>query len=188
MITEKAVELIIVGLPLSMSGRYSESCFRAISFAEKVLKLSGKTVLMIDETLTTDISRQYYQLSPGKFRKVKDSLSAMRILERYLRGTRSYPLRESFPESNLTELKIPENMSILIYEPVSPQILTEIGKFNPKSVEVFTTDPQIALKVNRKGFIPKNLETDLELPRYDIMVLKNTAIPCNIESDRIVFY
>jgi putative Holliday junction resolvase len=41
---EKKVEIVVIGLPISMSGRFSESTMRAVSFAEKVKNIySGQS-------------------------------------------------------------------------------------------------------------------------------------------------
>lgn len=188
LISEKNIDLIVIGIPFSMSGRYSESTFRAVSFAEKVLMFSQKPVVMVDETLSTNTARNNYQFSSEKFKKVKDSLSAMVILERYIRGEHSYHLHPDFPEFRLQGVESVKEKNVLIYEPASPYIVDVIKGLQPKTIEVFTKDPHIALKTRSKGFKPKNLVIDLELDRYDIVVLKNDAIPCSIESDSTIYY
>ncbi len=71
----KNIDIFVVGLPLSMSGRYSEQTFKAVRFAERLYGEFGREVYMIDERLSSVIF---------KGRKDVDRLSAAEIFNRFI--------------------------------------------------------------------------------------------------------
>ena len=87
LVIEWAVTDIVVGLPLHMDGQESPSSKKARVFAEKLQALTGRTVHVWDERLTTDEARQQL-IQEGKTRKklkeAVDARSAQIILRSFL--------------------------------------------------------------------------------------------------------
>jgi RNAse H-fold protein YqgF len=87
--------LIIVGDPLSMSGKTSETTNRYRDFAARLKqRLEGREVILRDERLSTAaVERTARQsgVTTKKLKKVKDSLSAQWVLQGYLEGRRHGP-------------------------------------------------------------------------------------------------
>ncbi|MEG1501014.1 MAG: Holliday junction resolvase RuvX [Clostridiales bacterium] len=93
-IQEKAVDAIVVGLPLHMDGNEGESSLRARELAEALAEKSGKKIIYRDERLSTvaaekillqgDVSRQ-------KRKKVIDKMAAVYILQGYLDYLANHP-------------------------------------------------------------------------------------------------
>lgn len=69
------IDCFVVGLPLSMSGRYSQQTFKAIEFAEKLNRRFKKRVYLIDERLTSSIFKN---------RENIDGLCAAEIFEKFV--------------------------------------------------------------------------------------------------------
>jgi len=85
-LTRYDASTVVVGMPLSMSGRYSRQTFECIAFAEKIKKKFRKEVFLVDERLS---SRMF------QGRENVDGLSAAEIFERFVaHGTGIYQLRE----------------------------------------------------------------------------------------------
>ena len=80
-------EMIVVGLPKNMDGPKGVSAVRAENFAEKLRELTGISVQMWDERMTTVTAIGYLNETDvrGKKRKaVVDSVSAVIILQNFL--------------------------------------------------------------------------------------------------------
>jgi putative Holliday junction resolvase len=85
---EHNVEGFVVGLPLNMDGSMSEGARWAVSFAEKLRKCTGLSVVTRDERLTTQEALRFMleaDLSRKRRKRVVDQSSAALILEGYLR-------------------------------------------------------------------------------------------------------
>ncbi|WP_175420088.1 Holliday junction resolvase RuvX [Marinitoga sp. 1154] len=82
----KDKDIFVVGLPISMSGRYSKQTFETIDFCLKLKNNFNTDVVLMDERLTT---RQSYSLTKNflnskKAKKAKDQNSALFILQMFL--------------------------------------------------------------------------------------------------------
>ena len=80
---------LVVGLPRNMDGSKGESAQRAEAFAEQLRELTGLSVALWDERLTTMSAIGYLNETNvrGKKRKaVVDTVSATIILEDYLKS------------------------------------------------------------------------------------------------------
>ncbi|WP_082128462.1 Holliday junction resolvase RuvX [Kosmotoga pacifica] len=168
-IKEKAVEQIVVGLPISMSGRYSNSSMKAVAFAEKIKKITSLPVFMVDERLSTAFANNIMKLS-GMDRKLEDAVSAADILDRYLKSpSMSYEIKEAFPTCVVDTSKL-SGYSVLIYAPPSPYI-KGLEALECKCLDIFCEHPQIYLHLKSKGFLPKNLRDEIDFSCYDIIVI-----------------
>jgi putative Holliday junction resolvase len=81
------VGCVVVGLPLHMDGSVGEMAKEATRFAEHVQHATHLPVELIDERLTTAEAEKALleaNTSRGKRRELRDSLSAVLILQRYL--------------------------------------------------------------------------------------------------------
>ncbi len=90
-VTERKVELIVVGLPKNMDGSEGESAQSARAFAQKLKELTGIDVKMQDERGTTITAHNYLNETNtrGKKRKsVVDSVAATIILQNFLDSRR----------------------------------------------------------------------------------------------------
>ena len=81
------IEAFVLGLPLHLSGSESEMSLRARSFMERLKEITGKTVHLIDERLTSKAAEN--MLREGNMKRkqrteVVDTLSAALILQTYL--------------------------------------------------------------------------------------------------------
>jgi len=97
-IAERAVERIVVGLPLRMSGATGPEAQAAKNFAAKLADASGLPVDTIDERLTTAEAERALRatgISPAKRRKAVDSIAATIILRTYLAQRQSAAERET---------------------------------------------------------------------------------------------
>jgi len=78
---------IVVGLPISMSGKESEKTVEVREFAEQLKSRAGVPVVFWDERLTTREAERLLidsDMSREKRRKLKDKMAAQLILQGYL--------------------------------------------------------------------------------------------------------
>jgi putative Holliday junction resolvase len=82
LVREREVERVVVGLPLSLSGRDTEQTREAREFARRLARRLGEHVPieMHDERFTTKLARQV----PGEPRSSEDSRAAAHLLEGWL--------------------------------------------------------------------------------------------------------
>lgn len=88
---EHGAGALVVGLPRNMDGSKGESAERAEAFAEQLRTLTGLSVSLWDERLTTVSAIGYLNETNvrGKKRKaIVDTVSATIILEDYLKSRR----------------------------------------------------------------------------------------------------
>ena len=87
LVSEYSVSLIIVGLPVSLSGEEGPMARRARDFAAEVSDLTGVTVEMCDERFTTTEAERVL-LEAGtrrdRRREVRDKVAAAVLLQGYL--------------------------------------------------------------------------------------------------------
>ena len=84
---EREAELVVVGLPVNMSGREGPAAAAAREFAAKLSEATGLPVEMHDERLSTEQAARQLRsssLSGSKRRGMIDSQSAVVILRSYL--------------------------------------------------------------------------------------------------------
>jgi putative Holliday junction resolvase len=92
MVKEHAVTAIVVGYPLSLSGRKGEAADHADKFAQALRGFLGLPVFLQDERLTTvDAERRLSEarIRGRKRRRVVDQTAATLILQAYLDRLRS---------------------------------------------------------------------------------------------------
>lgn len=89
MAEQHGASALVVGLPRNMDGSKGESALRAEAFADQLRELTGLSVSMWDERLTTMSAIGYLNETNvrGKKRKaIVDTVSATIILEDYLKS------------------------------------------------------------------------------------------------------
>lgn len=89
---EKGASKIVVGLPINMDGTLGFRAQACEEFAEKLKEFSGIETALFDERLTTVYAHKALNMTNtrGKKRKqVVDALSAVVILEDYLRSQKN---------------------------------------------------------------------------------------------------
>lgn len=86
-ISEYAVEEIVIGLPINMNGTYGEAAEKSIDFSEKLKKETSVKIKLWDERLSTREAESVLieaSLTRRKRRKFIDRLAAQIILQGYL--------------------------------------------------------------------------------------------------------
>jgi len=173
LIKEKFVEIIVIGLPLSMSGKYSNSSLKAIAFAEKIKKMTDLPVFMVDERLSSVFANTIIKLS-GTKKAMEDAVSAADILDRYIRNpSMGYEIKGRLQGCKVEPDQL-FNHAVLLYNPPSP-LIDGIEKIDCRTLDIYCEHPQVYLHLKSKGFLPKNLRDELDFSCYDIIVIdKNT--------------
>jgi putative pre-16S rRNA nuclease len=90
LVHEHGVRLIVVGLPVSLSGEEGPSAVAARSFAESVAAETGVPVVLQDERFTTVTAEGALiegGVSRGERRNVRDKVAAAVMLQSYLDGS-----------------------------------------------------------------------------------------------------
>lgn len=89
---ERGAEVIVLGLPRTLSGGISERTYRTLQFRSMVEKRTGLPVIMWDERLTTvaaDRTMSETEVRGGERKEYVDEIAAMLILQGYLDSVRS---------------------------------------------------------------------------------------------------
>jgi len=92
LVAEREVGCIVVGLPLSMSGRAGEAAARARAFGERVAARTGVRVVYFDERWTSREAERVLRDADVKARRRKgkiDPIAAALILSAWLARERS---------------------------------------------------------------------------------------------------
>ena len=90
LIRERAVERIVVGLPLTADGREGEMAQKARRFAERLVEAFALPVHLVDERYSSQEADAWLRIAnrrPGRRRKPKgerDEIAAELILQQYL--------------------------------------------------------------------------------------------------------
>ncbi len=87
LVTERRATLIVVGLPISLSGHEGESARAARAFAQELGSRTGLPVEFADERFTTSSAEQLLVASNVRRRKrrsVVDAMAATLMLQNYL--------------------------------------------------------------------------------------------------------
>jgi putative Holliday junction resolvase len=93
-LAERAVSLIVIGLPLNMDGTEGPSARAARAFAEHLGSATGLPVEMFDERLTSfEAEERLREASASRASKkaARDAMAATVILEGWLEGRRAQP-------------------------------------------------------------------------------------------------
>jgi putative Holliday junction resolvase len=96
LVREHDPALIVLGLPLHLSGRESEGSRRSREFAKVLHQRLGLEVVLVDESLTTRDAEDVLieaDLSRKKRKKVIDGLAAAFILQSYLNELHEAPAK-----------------------------------------------------------------------------------------------
>jgi putative Holliday junction resolvase len=91
LVSERKVARIVLGLPLNMDGSCGEMTKETLSFAETIRECTHLPVVTFDERLTSiEAERVLVQadLSRKRRKNLRDSLSAVLILQGYLESQR----------------------------------------------------------------------------------------------------
>ena len=110
-IEEKQARLVVVGLPLKMSGEVGEKAREAMEFAEKLRERSGVAVSLWDERLTTKQAERSMlegDLSRKKRKRRRDVIAAQLILQSFL-DTQAHSTRTCEGTANGTPSSAPRN-------------------------------------------------------------------------------
>ena len=97
---ERAVSLIVVGLPLNMDGSEGPSARAALSFAEHLGSATNLPVEMFDERLTSFEAEERLReaaASPAAKKTARDAVAAAIILEGWLENRRRNRIGDESP-------------------------------------------------------------------------------------------
>ncbi|MFN6991455.1 MAG: Holliday junction resolvase RuvX [Fervidobacterium sp.] len=172
--------IVILGLPLSMSGNYSSQTFEVVRLALK-LKEMKKEVLLIDERLTTKMAKTYEK-------KEDDRFSAEQLLLEYIQSPqRAIPLKKCVIEdiekrilngNSVLNALIDSDFAILIDVPYHNyfKIKNGIGlSNNPYSAYTIFTNGFFVYRV-MKDFVERITSMISELNRMpDYIIINKTS-------------
>jgi len=151
-------DLVLVGLPVSLNGRFSHAVERTVRQIERQVAPHVKRIAMIDERYTSKMVEQRMKPQDRRRKGRIDALSAFTILEEYLRGTpKIWWYRENLA---LEKLKLRSIFTkILVWE--LPLIVE--CESDARNVEVFyfASHPQVFVELKRLGKKVTNREEDL---------------------------
>ncbi|KAF2955260.1 Holliday junction resolvase RuvX [Marinitoga sp. 38H-ov] len=174
----KDEDIFVVGLPISMSGRYSKQTYETIEFSINLKKIFNSKVFLIDERLTTQQSYSLTKsfLNSKKAKKAKDQNSALFILQRFLNNQN---LAIELIEKKEYKLENIDSNSILI----NNLIIKNSNIYN--KADILAIDPYIFwwyYKRNKTSTALKedlNYEYDFIISNDDINIKYNNLIKLN---------
>jgi len=91
LVTERNIQTIVVGLPLTSAGQELALATKARIFADKVAHRLGVDVVMWDERYSTQEADRWLKESRGSSREDRDALAAEIILQNYLDSLAATP-------------------------------------------------------------------------------------------------
>ncbi|WP_156105036.1 RuvX/YqgF family protein [Thermotoga sp. Mc24] len=142
---------IIFGLPLSMSGRYTQQTFKTVAVAFKFSK--EYETYLCDERLTTKIGE--------RISKRDDAVSAALIFQSFSENPSACEkITDPRRKVNLTLEKT--DGEVLLYEFPDPSLDIEA-----REVDVVTKNPVLAYFYSKKGYF---VERELREKKYDLIV------------------
>jgi len=146
-------DLIVFGLPISMSGRYSKQSFLSIDEAIRVKESIGCKIYFVDERLTTSslYSEVRGEVSYKKVKKAKDQNSSVLILSNFIQSPEN---AIALAEKEVYNLKkdFSSYKDILIWDiPIN-------NKF--ENFSIFAKDPWIFWYYYKKGYESTTLISD----------------------------
>ncbi|WP_103927224.1 RuvX/YqgF family protein [Petrotoga sp. SL27] len=155
-------DLIVFGLPISMSGRYSKQSFLSIDEAIRVKESIGCKIYFVDERLTTSslYSEVRGEVSYKKVKKAKDQNSSVLILSNFIQSPEN---AIALAEKEVYNLKkdFSSYKDILIWDiPIN-------NKF--ENFSIFAKDPWIFWYYYKKGYESTTLISDLK-DYYDLII------------------
>lgn len=167
---------IIIGLPYSMSGRFSTQTFNVIKSAVNLKNQLKCDIHLVDERLT---SRALYSETKGKvsskkIKQNKDMNSSVLILNSYLNNSNYIDLK--IKEIHNIDLSI-ENKQVLVY---NVGIKNELNN----NIDLYIKDPYLFYYYFKRGIKSTTILNDLK-KEYDVL-LKNKNEECNIKSNQII--
>ncbi len=177
LVRDRNPDIIVVGLPLAKSGRFTESTGKATAFAENVRKLLKTDVCMIDERLTTRAARSKSCMSGRQFKEARDALSALEIVNSYLANPEtSIPIRLSFPECRIEDLSgtLPERT--LVWCPPTFSLVEMLFEKGIQHIELYSENPQILLRASRAEIFAVNVKCEIDYARYDAILLQKETL------------
>lgn len=162
--------ILVFGLPISLSGRYSHQTFLTIETALRIKNKTGCQIFLVDERLTT--SSLYNELKGNvpfkKIKKAKDQNSSVLILNTFLENPQiAVELREKPIYKIECDLSIYNN--ILIFDVPISNILE---KTKNENLTLFTQDPWIFWFYYKQGLKSTSLTSDLQNDYELIISLK----------------
>ena len=146
--------IVVIGLPLSASGRYSEQTFKTIRFAFELSKYFK--VYMIDERFTSKIASRINT-------KKKDAISAYLIFETYVCNPKISVELKNPTQRVDKKISIPPEAEVLLHEFPDPDFLQR-----RENVSVVTKNPFLAYKYHVKGFYVERYLKDVG--KFDIIL------------------
>ncbi|WP_101510275.1 RuvX/YqgF family protein [Thermotoga sp. KOL6] len=160
-------EKIAFGLPLSMSGRYSQQTFKTIQVAIKFSK--EYETYLCDERLTTKIAT--------KISKRDDAVSAALIFQLFVENPLSCVKVEDRREKVDITVGNAVYERVLLYEFPDPSLRIEA-----KEIYVVTRDPVLAYFYYEKGYF---VERSIPNKKYDLVLSgKNCGELVNYTTER----
>ncbi len=149
--------IVALGLPVSMSSRFSEQTFKTVDFALKLKEKFGVKIYLIDERLTTSMvySTMKNVRSTKEYKNSKDENSSVLILSSFFSNEKSYS--ELVP-GKVFDIGIVEKDNLMVYNTA-----VSVSSLKGKTVDIFTTDPWIFWYYFKNGFKSTTKETDLKV-------------------------
>lgn len=166
----KEGDLFVIGLPISMSGRYSTQTYETIDFSIQIKELFQTDVFLIDERLTTQQSYALTKnfLNSKKAKKCKDQNSALLILQRFLSNPKIALNLEKKPVYKIKDI---DSNSVLINN-----VIIKNSKIYNKA-DILTEDPYIFWWYFKRNKKSTTLLNDLNT-EYDVLISEK-EIPIN---------
>lgn len=149
--------VVALGLPISMSSRFSEQTFKTVDFALKLKEKFGAKIYLIDERLTTSMvySTMKNARSTKGYKNSKDENSSVLILSSFFSNEKGYS--ELVP-GKVFDIGIVEKDNLMVYNTA-----VSVSSLKGKTVDIFTTDPWIFWYYFKNGFKSTTKETDLKV-------------------------
>ncbi|MBP7236821.1 MAG: Holliday junction resolvase RuvX [Petrotogaceae bacterium] len=154
--------IVAVGLPVSMSSRFSEQTFKTVDFALKLREKFGARIYLIDERLTTSMvySSMKNTRSTKGYKDSKDQNSSVLILSSFFSNEKGY---SELISGKVFDIGAIEKDNLMVYNTA-----VSVSSLKGKTVDIFTTDPWIFWYYFKNGFKSTTLEADLKTS-YDII-------------------
>lgn len=154
--------IVAVGLPVSMSSRFSEQTFKTVDFALKLKEKFGARIYLIDERLTTSMvySSMKNTRSTKGYKDSKDQNSSVLILSSFFSNEKGY---SELISGKVFDIGAIEKDNLMVYNTA-----VSVSSLKGKTVDIFTTDPWIFWYYFKNGFKSTTLEADLKTS-YDII-------------------
>ncbi|HQI78379.1 MAG TPA: Holliday junction resolvase RuvX [Petrotogaceae bacterium] len=149
--------IVALGLPVSMSSRFSEQTFKTVDFALKLKEKFGVKIYLIDERLTTSMvySTMKNVRSTKEYKNSKDENSSVLILSSFFSNEKGYS--ELIP-GKVFDIGIVEKDNLMVYNTA-----VSVSSLKGKAVDIFTTDPWIFWYYFKNGFKSTTIEADLKV-------------------------